>query len=107
MTECRWTVPSPTAVKRPKANAHSVHDEDVQPITLSELKPGDFFGELAVLDKGDRSANATAMTDRRSCQSTLAKLTFRARLIQSVLSVGWSFEVIHQPNGETVRAGTA
>lgn len=40
-----------------------VHDDDVQQITLSELKPGDFFGELAVLDKGERSANATAITD--------------------------------------------
>jgi CRP/FNR family transcriptional regulator, cyclic AMP receptor protein len=46
-----------------------VHDEDVQQITLSELKPGDFFGELAVLDKGERSANATALTD-----STLHRL---------------------------------
>lgn len=40
-----------------------VHDDDVQQITLSELKPGDFFGELSVLDKGERSANATAITD--------------------------------------------
>ncbi len=46
-----------------------VHDDDVQQITLSELKPGDFFGELSVLDKGERSANATAMTD-----STLHRL---------------------------------
>jgi uncharacterized membrane protein len=40
-----------------------VHDEDVQEVTLSELKPGDFFGELAVLDSGERSANATAAVD--------------------------------------------
>jgi len=46
-----------------------VHDDDVQQITLSELKPGEFFGELSVLDKGERSANATAMTD-----STLHRL---------------------------------
>ena len=46
-----------------------VHDEDVQEVTLSELKPGDFFGELAVLDSGERSANATAMVD-----STLHRL---------------------------------
>ncbi len=46
-----------------------MHDDDVQQITLSELKPGDFFGELSVLDKGERSANATAMTD-----STLHRL---------------------------------
>ncbi len=46
-----------------------VNDEDLQQITLSELKPGDFFGELSVLDKGERSANATAMLD-----STLHRL---------------------------------
>ncbi|HEY6187557.1 MAG TPA: DUF1003 domain-containing protein [Pyrinomonadaceae bacterium] len=40
-----------------------VRDEDVQEVTLSELKPGDFFGELAVLDSGERSANATAIVD--------------------------------------------
>jgi uncharacterized membrane protein len=38
-----------------------VRDEDVQEVTLSELKPGDFFGELAVLDSGERSATATAL----------------------------------------------
>lgn len=40
-----------------------VRDEDVQEITLSELKPGDFFGELSVFDGGERSANATAIVD--------------------------------------------
>ena len=40
-----------------------VRDEDVQDITLSELKPGDFFGELSVFDGGERSANATAIVD--------------------------------------------
>jgi uncharacterized membrane protein len=40
-----------------------VHDEDVKPVTLAELKDGDFFGELAVLDRGPRSTNATAITD--------------------------------------------
>ena len=40
-----------------------VRDEDVQEVTLSELGPGEFFGELAVLDAGERSANATAVTD--------------------------------------------
>lgn len=46
-----------------------VRDEDVQEVTLSELKPGDFFGELALLDSGERSANASALMD-----STLHKL---------------------------------
>lgn len=46
-----------------------VRDEDVEPVTLSELKSGDFFGELAVLDHSERSANATALVD-----STLQRL---------------------------------
>ncbi len=37
-----------------------VLDEDAKPVTLAELKAGEFFGELAVLDCGTRSANATA-----------------------------------------------
>ena len=38
-----------------------VLDEDVKPVTLTELKPGEFFGELAVLDRGPRSTNATTI----------------------------------------------
>ena len=40
-----------------------VMDEDVKPVTLAELKPGEFFGELAVLDRGERSTSATAIED--------------------------------------------
>lgn len=40
-----------------------VLDEDVRPVTLKELQPGEFFGELAVLDRGPRSTNATAIGD--------------------------------------------
>jgi uncharacterized membrane protein len=40
-----------------------VVDDDVNEVTLAELKPGEFFGELAVLDQGERSSNATAITD--------------------------------------------
>ena len=40
-----------------------VFDEDVKEVTLAELKPGDFFGELAVLDRGERSSSATAIVD--------------------------------------------
>jgi uncharacterized membrane protein len=40
-----------------------VYDEDVKEVTLAELKPGDFFGELAVLDRGERSSSATAITE--------------------------------------------
>jgi len=40
-----------------------VLDDDAKPVTLAELKTGDFFGELAVLDRGPRSSNATAIKD--------------------------------------------
>src|SRR6266513_4483458 len=40
-----------------------VYDEDVKDVTLAQLKPGDFFGELAVLDRGERSSSATDLTD--------------------------------------------
>ena len=40
-----------------------VIDEDVKEVTLAELKAGDFFGELAVLDRGERSSSATAIVD--------------------------------------------
>jgi len=40
-----------------------VLDEDVKPVTLAELQPGEFFGELAVLDRGPRSTNATAIVE--------------------------------------------
>jgi len=40
-----------------------VVDEDVKEVTLAELKPGDFFGELAVLDRGERSTNSSALSD--------------------------------------------
>src|SRR5947208_16797246 len=40
-----------------------IYDEDVKEVTLAELKPGDFFGELAVLDRGERSSSASAIPD--------------------------------------------
>ena len=40
-----------------------VTDEDVQDVTLAELHPGQLFGEMAVLDRGQRSSSATAMVD--------------------------------------------
>src|SRR2546430_6711845 len=39
------------------------HDEDAREVTLARLGPNDFFGELAVLDGGPRSASATAIED--------------------------------------------
>jgi CRP/FNR family transcriptional regulator, cyclic AMP receptor protein len=40
-----------------------VRDGDGNDVTLSELEPGSFFGEMSVLDGGKRSANATAAVD--------------------------------------------
>ena len=40
-----------------------VLDDDAEPVTLTELKEGSFFGELAVLDRGPRSTNASAIVD--------------------------------------------
>src|SRR5437870_5963372 len=40
-----------------------VRDSDGNDVTLSELEPGNFFGEMSVLDGGKRSANATATVE--------------------------------------------
>src|SRR5438270_8430695 len=48
----------------------NITDADGAVVTLAELGPGDFFGEMAMLDGHGRSANATAIEDAR-----LAKLT--------------------------------
>jgi CRP/FNR family cyclic AMP-dependent transcriptional regulator len=43
----------------------SVTGSDGQEITVAELGPGDFFGEMAMLDGQARSANATAVESAR------------------------------------------
>lgn len=48
----------------------SITDADGHVVTLVELGPGDFFGEMAMLDRHGRSATATATEKAR-----LAKLT--------------------------------
>jgi uncharacterized membrane protein len=40
-----------------------VRDEDGKEVTLAELVPGDFFGEMSVLDGGERSASASVSAD--------------------------------------------
>lgn len=40
-----------------------VTDDDVEQVTLAELNPGQFFGELAVLNRGPRSSSASAIID--------------------------------------------
>jgi CRP/FNR family cyclic AMP-dependent transcriptional regulator len=57
-----------------------VRDEDTQEITLSELRQGDFFGELSVFDGGERSANATAVVD--TVLHRLSRLDFQQFLLK-------------------------
>src|SRR5947208_9334002 len=48
----------------------SITDADGHTVTLAELGPGDFFGEMSMLDRRGRSADATVIENAR-----LAKLT--------------------------------
>jgi len=41
----------------------SKKEPDGSEITLSTLKPGEFFGEMTLIDQSPRSATATALTD--------------------------------------------
>src|SRR5206468_9183921 len=43
----------------------TVTDEDKKEIVLAELAQGDFFGEMAIIDGKQRSANATVAEDAR------------------------------------------
>jgi CRP/FNR family transcriptional regulator, cyclic AMP receptor protein len=43
----------------------SVHDEDKEEVTLAELAGGDFFGEMALIDGKQRSADARVVEDAR------------------------------------------
>ena len=43
----------------------SITDADGHIVTLAELGPGEFFGEMSMLDSRGRSASATVMQDAR------------------------------------------
>ena len=43
----------------------SIHDDDKQEVTLAELAQGDFFGEMAIIDGRQRSADAQVIEDAR------------------------------------------
>ena len=43
----------------------SLHDEDGDEVTLADLAQGDFFGEMALIDGRQRSADATVFEDAR------------------------------------------
>lgn len=44
-------------------NAKVVHQKDDESVELFSLAPGDFFGEIALVDEGPRSANVEAKED--------------------------------------------
>jgi CRP/FNR family cyclic AMP-dependent transcriptional regulator len=43
----------------------SIRDDDKQEVTLAELAQGDFFGEMAIIDGRQRSADAQVVDDAR------------------------------------------
>ncbi|HJP91247.1 MAG TPA: DUF1003 domain-containing protein [Pyrinomonadaceae bacterium] len=43
----------------------SIRDDDKQEVTLAELAQGDFFGEMAIIDGRQRSADAQVIEDAR------------------------------------------
>ena len=55
---------------------------DGRAVVMSELKPGAVFGEIALLDGGPRSADATAATN-----CTL--LVFERRVLMAMLKASW------------------
>jgi len=78
-----------------------VNDSDQNQITLSELEPGAFFGEMSVLDGGKRSANATAAED--SSLLCLRREKFEEFLLQNPQA---ALEVI-RGTGERLRQTNA
>ncbi|HEX8721285.1 MAG TPA: DUF1003 domain-containing protein [Pyrinomonadaceae bacterium] len=58
-----------------------LRDEDGDEVTLAELAPGDFFGEMAILDGKPRSATATVDEDARL--AVLSREHFHAFLRRS------------------------
>jgi CRP/FNR family transcriptional regulator, cyclic AMP receptor protein len=56
----------------------SVKDADGHDATLAELRDGEFFGEMAILDERPRSADATVLTNTRL--AVLSRDNFRAFL---------------------------
>src|SRR5262249_57463304 len=53
----------------------TITDADGAAVTLAELGPGDFFGDMAMLDGQGRSANAIAPQDAPLAQLTRTTFT--------------------------------
>ena len=64
----------------------SVASDDGREMSLALLQPGDFFGEMALLDNSNRSATATAIVPSETIvlfrQDFLEFLTARDRAVQ-------------------------
>lgn len=59
----------------------AIKDEDGKEVTLAELAQGDFFGEMAIIDDGERSADAKVIEDARL--AILARQDFLAFVRQN------------------------
>lgn len=60
-----------------EGSARVLHHKDGQKVELAGLNPGDFFGEIALVDQGPRSADVEAIEDCtlfRITQATISAL---------------------------------
>jgi CRP/FNR family cyclic AMP-dependent transcriptional regulator len=55
--------------------AKVIHHTGDREVELAELKPGEFFGEIALVDHGPRSADVEAITDCRLYKITQATIS--------------------------------
>lgn len=58
--------------------AKVIHHKHGRDVALAELKPGEFFGEIALVDHGPRSADVEAITDCRLFKITHATISAMA-----------------------------
>jgi CRP/FNR family cyclic AMP-dependent transcriptional regulator len=73
----------------------SVKDADGHDATLAELRDGEFFGEMAILDEKPRSADATVVTNSRL--AVLSRNDFRAFLHKNPdIALGILTAMIHR-----------
>ena len=73
----------------------SVKDADGHDATLAELRDGEFFGEMAIIDEQPRSADATIMANTRL--AVLSRDDFRAFLHKNPdIAIGILTAMIHR-----------
>ena len=61
-----------------EGSARVIHRQDEREFTLARLEAGDFFGELALVDAGPRSASVEATTDCALLKITQAMVSAAA-----------------------------